>query len=110
MTAAEQDRAGKADTVVGEIRRTLWGLVIATLVLFVAIAGVAFYSYTTSDHNRQAVCRLREDLTRRIAASQNFITKHPEQIKQLGFTIPQVQHEVENQERTRAALSVVSCP
>jgi hypothetical protein len=112
MTATQDATEQAQDSgqkLVREIRRTLRGLVVATVILFVALAGVAAYSYKVSDQNRQAVCNLRSDLQRRVATSEEFVVKHPEEIEKLGFTITQVQKEIANQNRTLMALSVVSC-
>jgi hypothetical protein len=112
MTAAQDVTEQAQDSgqqLVKEIRRTLRGLVVATIILFIALAGVAAYSYKVSDQNRQAVCNLRTDLQERVMTSEKFIVEHPEAIEKLGFTISQVQKEIDNQNRTLAALSVVSC-
>lgn len=92
-----------------EIKLTLRGLVIATVILFIALGGVAAYSYKVADQNRQAVCNLRTDLSERVHSSEKFITEHPAAIEKLGFTVTQVQKEIDNQNRTLMALSVVSC-
>lgn len=102
-------QAEDAQSLVKEIRVSLRALVIATVVLFVAVAAVAVYSYKVSDNNRQAVCNLRVDLERRVQASEDFLHDHPDAIEKLGFTPAQIQKEIDGQQRTLAALSVVSC-
>jgi hypothetical protein len=92
-----------------EVRRTLHRLVAATMLLFVVLTVVAFFSWHSADQNRQAVCNLRGDLQQRIEASENFVTKHPDTIAKLGFTVQQVQKEILNQRRTLTALAGVSC-
>jgi len=101
--------AEDAQGLVKEIRRTLRGLVIATVVLFIAVTAVGGYAYVVADQNRQAVCNLRTDLQHRVKTSEEFVIKHPEALKQFGITKAQAAKEVSNQKRTLDALSVVSC-
>lgn len=96
--------------VLASIRRSFRFLVAATVAVYLALGGVAFYTYSSSTANQEAVCNLRTDLERRVASSEDFIRNHPDVVKKLGFTKVQVQKEIENQRRTLAALSVVSCP
>jgi uncharacterized protein YpmB len=98
-----------AQELIREIRKRLNVLVVATVVLFVSIGAVGAYSYTVADQNRQAVCNLRTDLQHRVATSEEFVTEHPEALKQFGITKAQAAKEVSNQKRTLNALSVVSC-
>lgn len=102
-------KVDSAGDLVVEIRRSLRRLVIATVVLFIAFGGVAAYSYKVANDNRQAVCNLRTDLQERVVSSEKFVTEHPDAIKKLGFTITQVQKEIDNQNRTLKALAIVSC-
>lgn len=98
-----------AKELIRDIRRTLHGLVVATIIVFVGLAAVGVYAYTVSAQNRQAVCNLRTDLEQRVNQGEEFITNHPDSVRKLGFTIPQAQEELDNQRRTLQALSVVSC-
>jgi len=84
-------------------------LVLTTVVLFLALTALAFFSWRSAEDNREAVCNLRGDLERRVLASEDFLTKHPDTIVKLGFTTQQVQKEIIGQRRTLNALSVVSC-
>lgn len=103
--AAEQH----SDKIVREIRRTLHGLVIATIVLFIVIGAIGIISFTLADDNRRAVCNLSDDLERRVATSEKFAEEHPKKVEELGFTQAQIQKEIANQRRTLDALSAVSC-
>jgi hypothetical protein len=98
-----------AAKLVKEIRRTLNALVIATVVLFIALGAVGAYSYFVADQNRRAICNLKGDLEHRAQSSEDFVTKHPDAVKELGFTKAQVQKEITNQRRTLDALSAVTC-
>lgn len=109
MTHGDIKRADAANGVLLGVKRTLRFLVIATIVLYLAIGGVALFSYSTSKLNRDAVCNLTADLKDRINRSRIYVREHPEKLSQLGFTRAQVAHEIQNQERTLAALSVVPC-
>lgn len=104
QNAAQAD-ARPIDTIL----KTLRGLVIATIILYVALASVAGYSYITSNDNRIAVCRLRDDLSRRVDSSKEFLIHHPKGLPRLGVTRTDILKEIHNQERTLNALSVVSC-
>lgn len=109
MTNADVKRAEGANKVLLGVRRTLRFLVLATVILYLALGGIALYSYSTSKLNHDAVCNLTSDLERRIQTSRDFTRDHPEAIRKLGFTKAQVERETVNQERTLTALSVVNC-
>src|SRR4051794_370509 len=100
MTHADVKRADGANKVLLAVRRTLRFLVLATVILYLALGGIALYSYSTSKLNHDAVCNLTGDLERRIQQSKDFSREHPEALKRLGFTQAQVQKEIINQERT----------
>lgn len=95
--------------ILASIRRSFRFLVAATVAVYLALGGVAFFSYTGTTAVRNGVCNLRTDLEHRVEASEEFLTKHPGTIKALGFTKAQVQKEIDNQRRTLSALDVVSC-
>jgi hypothetical protein len=48
-------------------------------------------------------------LERRVKQSEDFVTQHPNAVKELGYTPAQVAKEIDNQRRTLQALSVVDC-
>lgn len=104
-----QKDASNGNALIDDVRRTLRGLVIATVILFIALAAVATYGYITSNQNRIAVCNLDKDLQRRVDSSKDFLIKHPRGLSQLGVTRAQIVKEITNQERTLDALSSVSC-
>jgi hypothetical protein len=101
--------AQNAQDVIKEIRKSLRALVVSTIILFIALAAVGAYAYVVANQNRWAVCNLRADLQQRIATSEEFVSKHPEALKQFGITKAQAAKEVSNQKRTLDALRVVSC-
>lgn len=95
--------------VLASIRRSFRFLVAATVAVYLALGGVAFFSYSGTAAVRSGVCNLRTDLERRVATSEDFIEKHPQKLKEFGLTKAQIQKEIENQRRTLRALDVVSC-
>ena len=101
--------ADDAQSIVRSIRKTLRGLVIATIVLFIAVGAVGVIGYGLADKNREAVCNLKVDLERRVQASEEFALKHPDTLEKFGLTPAQVQKEINNQQRTIVALRVVPC-
>lgn len=95
--------------VLADIRRSFRFLVAATAAVYIALGGVAFFSYSGTAAVRSGVCNLRTDLEHRVETSESFLTEHPGKIKELGFTKSQVQKEISNQRRTLSALDVVNC-
>lgn len=95
--------------ILASIRRSFRFLIAATVSVYLAVGGVAFFSYSSTAAVRTGVCNLRGDLERRVEISEDFLTEHPGTIEKLGFTKDQVQKEISNQRRTLAALKVVSC-
>lgn len=93
----------------GAIRNTFVSMVIATALLYMTLVGAGGYVYLKGETVNSSLCALRGDLQHRIDQSQDYITKHPDKLKQLGFTVPQAEKEVANQERTVAALSELNC-
>lgn len=108
-TDGDLEPAPDPGPILASIRRSFRFLVTATVVAYLALGGIAFYTYSTASENQQAVCNLRADLEHRVEASEEFLTEHPDTIRELGFTKAQVQKEINNQRRTLAALEVVSC-
>lgn len=119
--------------IINEIRGTLRLLMVATISLYLALAGVFLYTYTDSVNKRHdlqvlavkentALCKLRGDLKQRVdrdtkslAQSKAFLDQHPNGA--LGFTHAQIQKSigddelnVSNERRTIDALSDLQCP
>lgn len=86
------------------LRRSLRGLVVATVVLYLALAGIAGYAVRNSAQTHDALCALRSDVTNRIAQSEQFLVDHPHS----HFT-DAIKVQIENQQRTVDALDNLSC-
>jgi hypothetical protein len=94
------------------------GLLVVVVVLLI-VAGVYQFAvvnpnlHTEIDQNAQtkvALCALRDDLENRVAQTHQFL-RHPEDFPQFSDpkTIELIRQQVEGQEHTVAALSVLSC-
>lgn len=95
------------DIVAIQIRRSLRILLIATVVLYLGVLGIAVWTWSTANTNNDALCALRVDLQKRVANSQTFLKENPEGIP--GISVRIVQDGIENQQRTISALSGLSC-
>jgi hypothetical protein len=91
----------------------------AVLILCIAFAAVvaanAFYILPRltrqADENTRAsvaLCALRVDLQRRVAAAKNFLAEHPNGIP--GIPARTFRDGIDNQQRTISALTVLRCP
>lgn len=94
------------------------GLLVVVVVLLL-VAG--YYQFAVVNPNlnteiaqnmqsRVALCALRDDLENRVAQTQHFL-RHPEDFPQFSDpkTVELIKQQVEGQQRTVAALSVLSC-
>lgn len=89
------------------IQSTLKGLVIATGLLYLCLAGGGAFVYSISETARSSLCALRADLETRTEDSKEFLKKNPEGIP--GISRATIQQGIENQERTVEALSSLPC-
>ena len=99
--------AKKTLSAAEEIKRTLRGLVIATVVLYLAMVGVAFYVYSNSRDNTKALCAIRHDAQVRVTESQAFLNAHPNGF--LGLSASQLQQSINDSDQTVNALSGLGC-
>lgn len=90
--------------VANSVRKTLRGLIVLTVVLYVAVIGVTAWAYITSLTTRDALCVLRADLEVRAAQSQQYLDHSP-----TGRIADAVRQAAEGQRRTIQALSGLSC-
>ena len=102
-----------------ELRSALRWLVIATVVLYAALAILGTLGFLNSRQQRQdlsnavfetntALCALRDDLQRRVDASRAFIEEHPNGVD--GLTPTLIEQRAKETERSIEALSAVDCP
>jgi hypothetical protein len=90
-----------------EAQKALLWLTIATVALFLSVAGISVYFYIDASHSRQALCTLRGDLEQRVQSSRDFLRDHPKGIP--GIPIATIKQGIDNQQRTIDALSSLSC-
>lgn len=102
--------------------RVSWGpvkglkLAVAAFVLSVALFAIvvgggiylAVIQGTEGSETHEAVCALVSDLEERTEGTRDFLADHPHGIPGLASG-SQLRESLHNQERTLAALSVISC-
>jgi hypothetical protein len=96
------------ETLGESIRRTLRILVIATIILYLIIGGLAIYSFSLSKANTRGLCALRADAQDRIDQSEAFLKEHPKGIP--GISVQQLQRSTDNSRRTAKSLKGLTCP
>lgn len=102
------ENGGKETTSTADIlRKTLRRLTIATVVLYLALGGVALKIYLDGRTTTKALCSLRTDLTNRVLASIQFLKDHPQGIE--GIPVKVIIDGISNQSRTIVALKDLSC-
>lgn len=80
-------------------------------VVIVLTAGIGLlYVQGIANANNRALCALRGDLETRVAQTEKFL-KHPEDFPQFNdpATVALIQQQVDGQQRTIDALSIVPC-
>jgi hypothetical protein len=95
------------EDVAGTIKHALRLLLVATVVLYLALFGVAYVVYRNGDTNRAALCALRWDLEKRVAGTQQLLIDHPEGLA--GIPAQTLKDGITNQQRTIEALRGVHC-
>jgi hypothetical protein len=104
--------------IAAQLKRTLRLLVVATLVLYLALAAVVFWAYhdsTSKRHDLQqvavqtntALCTLRGDLKQRVRSSEKFLAEHPNGIP--GISAATIRSSLSGQKRTVASLAGLQC-
>jgi hypothetical protein len=94
-------------TVHNPLHRSFRRLVVATVVVYLALAGVAIYAVWQSNNTNTALCALRSDLENRVSESKSFISQHPNGIP--GISAATLRVSTHNAEHTITALGIVSC-
>jgi hypothetical protein len=120
MTDHPHRRAGDSD-VARSILRWLKVLVVLTVVLYLAVAGLAAFDFVNSSDKRHeiaanqmrivsALCAVRKDLGERIANGDAFLKTHPQGLPSLGITAAAIRIQIAMQRSTLQALAPVICP
>lgn len=85
---------------------------ILSLALFAAVIGGGIYLAVTQSaegtETHEAICALVEDLNTRTEGTKTFLVSHPHGIPGLASGA-QLRESLRNQERTLAALNVITC-
>lgn len=85
---------------------------VLSCILFAAVVGGGIYlaveGGVEGSETHEAVCALVGDLEERTKSTQAFLLAHPDGIPGLA-TGAQLRESLHNQQRTLAALSVISC-
>lgn len=95
------------DLLVRSIRRQLFWLAGATVVVYLALAGVVVWTYAGAESNREALCALRGDLQDRVDSSVKLLDDHPNGLA--GIPPKTIRDGIKNQRRTIKALSRIDC-
>lgn len=119
MTMPQGQSVNEAPTVAAQLQRRLGILVIATVALYLTLAGlvvVAYLKFAQQSNDTEqlavtttgALCALRFDLENRVHESEKFLKDHPNGID--GIPAETFQQTIEGQRRTIASLSIIECP
>jgi hypothetical protein len=79
----------------------------AVMVMAVAMLAIGGFAWKTANGTGDALCSLRQDLERRVAASERFLVDHPSGVA--GITPREIKDGIRNQKRTIKALSDLDC-
>lgn len=103
---------GNGALVAEDLRRRLRLLTRSTLALtlsVILVAGYGLYALKVqSDRSTSALCALRADLERRVAASEDFLSRNPKGFP--GISSAVLQKSIVDQQRTIVALAGLHCP
>jgi len=102
---------GNGEPTPHELRSALRRLVIATVVLYAALAGVVTVGFLNARSQRAdltaALCRIRTDQEQRIAASERFIEENPRGID--GLTPALIRQGIREAQEAVDALATLDC-
>ena len=101
-----------------ELQRTLRLLTVATVVLYLVLAGLGIAGYIDTAHRRaeireiarstnSALCALRGDLHRRVQNAVEFLEKNPGGVD--GITPAVIRQGIQSQRSAIDALKVIDC-
>lgn len=99
--------SAKAARTSKEIRSQLRVLVALTVILYIGLGGLVWYSLTQSDQNTRALCAIRHQAEQQVTQGQAFLKSHPNGA--FGFTATQIQANINNSLDEKNALSEIGC-
>lgn len=105
-------------TVENALSTALRRLMISTVVVYLALAGLGTFGWLISTEQRNdirevatstntALCALRGDLEQRIANAEQFLKDNPDGIP--GLSAEAIQTSIDGQQRTVDALGILQC-
>lgn len=103
----ENKEGGPSKTAQG-IRRTLYILIAATVVLYLFAAGLTIFVWSQSAKNTDALCSIRRDAEKRVEQGNQFLIDNPNGIP--GISPKLLQQNVDNAQHTVNSLSILHCP
>lgn len=103
----EADRHEDFAVVVAGIKRALRWLVVATVVVYIVVLGLAGYGAYTTGKMHDGLCSFTDDLQTRIETSEQFLVDHPDGTP--GIPAEVIRSNIENQTRTFNALQPLGC-
>jgi hypothetical protein len=90
-----------------QIKRRINQLLIATVVLFLAVIGVAALALRQASRDHAALCAFKEGLQNQVKASSDFLDKHPRGVG--GISAGDIRLGMKRQQRTIDSLSDLKC-
>lgn len=90
------------------IKKTLYWLIAATVVLYLGVAGLTFFVWSQSAKNTDALCSVRHDAEKRVQQGNKFLTENPNGIP--GISPKLLQQSVDNAQSTVNSLAILHCP
>jgi hypothetical protein len=97
----------KAKRVADPVIRTLRRLVIATVVVYIVVGGIAYLTHKEAEKANNALCALREDIAKRVIQGQSFLLTHPQGFA--GISAGALKLSIENERRTLDSLAGLPC-
>lgn len=96
----------RSEAVIAQIKRTLWILAGATVVLFVAVVLMTAYTLHNASQNHDALCSVRNDLQARVEQTRSFLNGD-NRIPGVPASVLRV--SIKNQKSTVQALNGLDC-
>lgn len=104
----ENKDTGGPSRIALSIRRTLYWLIAATVVLYLGVAGLTIFVWSQSAKNTDALCSVRHDAERRVQQAQQFLVDNPKGIP--GIPVSLLQQTINTSQSTVNSLAPLHCP
>jgi len=83
-------------------------VVVIFALLGITVSVTAYYTYTTSQTNQDALCAIRHDSERRVTLGEEFLGENPNGIP--GVSTDSLRRSINNAKETVRSLSSLNCP